>query len=182
MKNIFYLSILFFVANIPFASGFSTNKFSKNSIFYNIKNADNQIDTSIIDIENFEVKEELRSIKMLAKTAIGLSVGGLVTFGLSLIPALVIGVIAFSKYQKYKDIYDEMKPDDANYAFLKKLNRLVLTALLVPFTPIALLLLFLGGIGDFEPGERVMAFSFLAALVFVVIECFGLKTNKIIDK
>ena len=90
--------------------------------------------------------------------------------------------IAFSKYQKYKDVYDEMKPDDANYAFLKKLNRLVLTALLVPFTPIALLLLFLGGIGDFEPSERVMAFSFLAALVFVVIECFGLKTNKIIDK
>ena len=182
MKNIFYLSLIFFVANIPFTSAFSTNKFSKNNVFYNVKSTCNQLDTSIIDIEEYDTKAELRSIKILAKTAIGLSIGAIVTLGLSLIPALIIGVIAFSKYQKYKQIYDEMKPDDANYAYFKKLNRTVSVALLVPFTPIALLLLFLGGIGDFEPSERVLAFSFLAALIFVFIEWFGFQTNKITDK
>ena len=182
MKNIFYLLLLFFVVNIPFSSAFSINKFSKNRVFYNVKNTHNQSDTSIIDIENLSTKAELQSIKILARTAIGLSLGAIVTLGLSLIPALIIGVIAFSKYQKYKQIYDEMKPDDANYAYFKKLNRMVSVALLIPFTPIALIILFLGGVGDFSPSERTVAFSLFAALLFVLIECFGFRTNKIIDK
>ena len=177
MKNKLLFLAFFFTVNTS-SYGFTV---AENYIFYNVKNTYNQQDSSILDLNNARTKAEFRAIRMLAKTTTWLVLATVFTLGFSMIPALILAIVMFAKFRKYYDIFEEMSPDDPNYAFLKKTKKLVTTAFLLALIASVLVFLFFSTEGDFSILEPEF-FALIAALIFVLIEWLGFKTNKIIDK
>ena len=181
MKNI--LLLLFFLVFIQIQSIFAVSGTNTNNFIFNVKNTHNQIDTSIIDLEDYETRAEIKSIRTLSTIAIVLSAASLLTFGLSLIPAAIIGIIAFSKFRKYKEKLDSLDSDDDNYLFLKSTKRRVLLALLLSLIPFLFLVLALFVLTDGEfIDEGIKSMGLLAGITFILLEWFNFETNKTVDK
>ena len=103
------------------------------------------------------------------------------TFGLSLVPATILGIVAFSKFRKYKEKLDSLDSDDDNYLLLKSTKTRVLLALMFSLIPFLFLALFILTDGEFVDGG-IKSMGLLAGITFILLEWFGFETNKVADK
>ena len=150
MKNILFL-VSFFVF-LQIQTVFATTNKPSNTIFFNIKSIHNQKDTTIFDYENAEIKADMKNIRTLSSIAIILSTASVLTFGLSLVPATIIAMVAFSKFQKHKKMFESMNSEDENYYFFKSVKKRMLVALCLSMIPFIFLFLFYISDGDFVDG------------------------------
>jgi hypothetical protein len=133
---------------------------------------------TLIDLDDPEVAYELKKIKTLSIIAISLTIPII-----TIVPAAILGFLAYSKAKKYREIFEDMPSTDPNYEALRKIMVLNKWGVITPLLPTFLLILgtILGAELNGNNDGAVITLGFIAGMAYLLFEWLSFGTNRLFD-